>query len=76
MPDFEMRFNLPGPTSTQDQTTTFYWPLSGRGSFNTTQIGDQGLTSSAAADRYVAGYAPDVLRHAVTVVGPVEVEER
>ncbi len=25
---------------------------------------------------YVAGYAPDVLRHAVTVVGPVEVEER
>lgn len=34
------------------------------------------FTSSAAADRYVAGYAPDVLRHAVTVVGPVEVEER
>lgn len=35
MTEFELRFNLPGPTSPQDQTTTFYWPVSGRGSFNT-----------------------------------------
>lgn len=35
MTDFELRFNLPGPTSTQDQATTFFWPVSGRGSFNT-----------------------------------------
>lgn len=35
MTDFEMRFKLPGSSSSQDQTTTFYWPVTGRGSFNT-----------------------------------------